>query len=167
MGTGISAAVPLTFRLQERFRFDPEYFTNGFFDNYEITEENGKKQYTIKSSLFLGNYKGFLTEFYDLIEEDFQNRTGIAPDAIPNANSLDEFMAVFSGDNRNNRIPFMYGTPSMFSTLGCECEDYWLFYGGSYKAYLEVYSTLNHLEKIISKAVKNPLANAVKFGIFG
>ena len=167
MGTGISAAVPLTFRLRERFRFDPKDFTKGFFDNYEITEENGKILYTIKSSLLIGNYKEFLAEFYDLIEENFQNRTGISPDAIPGANTVEEFMEVFSGNNRNNRVPFMYTTPSMFSTLGCECEDYWLFYGGSYKAYLEVYSTLDHLEKIISKAVKNPLANAVKFGIFG
>jgi len=167
MGTGISGAVPLSFKLRERFHYNEKDFTKGFFDNYDVTETSGKKLYTIKSDLLLNNYKAFLAEFYDLIEVDFQNRTGIAPDAIPGANTVEEFMEVFSGDNRNNCVPFMYETPSMFSTLGCECEDYWLFYSGSYKAYLEVYSTLNHMEKMVSKAVKNPLANAVKFGIFG
>jgi hypothetical protein len=44
---------------------------------------------------------------------------------------------------------------------------YEMFYQGSYKAILEEYSTLNHFEKTLVKAMSNPLANAVKFGIFG
>jgi hypothetical protein len=55
----------------------------------------------------------------------------------------------------------------MFSFLGGESEKYWLFYIGSYKAYLETYCTLKHFERILAKAMQNPLASIVKFGIYG
>jgi hypothetical protein len=64
-------------------------------------------------------------------------------------------------------VPFVYSRYSTFSVLGCRCEQYWLFYNGSYKAFLEEYSTLLHCERILAKAMSNPLVNAVKFGIFG
>jgi len=167
MGTGIMAAIPLVFKAHERFGIDAKNFTTGFFDNYNVEEIDGKKIYTIKEDLLIDNYRPFLVEFYDFIEEDIQKATKLAPDAIPDTGSLEEFMEVFEGRNRNNRVPFTYPTPMMFSTLGCVCEEYWLFYSGSYKAYLEVYSTLQHFERILAKAMKNPLANAIKFGIFG
>jgi hypothetical protein len=68
---------------------------------------------------------------------------------------------------RNSSTPFIYPHWSTFSTLGGQCKEYWLFYSGSYKAYLEEYTTLEHLERILSKTMKNPLANTIKFGIFG
>ena len=46
-------------------------------------------------------------------------------------------------------------------------EEYWKFYFGSYKAILEEYSTLTHFERLLAIAMKNPLAGAVKLGIFG
>jgi hypothetical protein len=55
----------------------------------------------------------------------------------------------------------------MFDILGGQCEEFWLFYSGSSKAYLETYDTLVHFERTLAKALKNPLANLVKFGIFG
>jgi len=167
MGTGIMAAIPLIFSTHDRFGLDKKDFTINFFDSYDVSDTDGKKVYTIKTDLLLNNYKPFLAEFYDLIEEDFQEETNLAPDAIPDASNLDEFIEAFGGRNRNNRVPFTYPTPMMFSTLGCVCEEYWLFYSGSYKAYLEVYCTLSHFERILSKTMKNPLANAIKFGIFG
>lgn len=50
-------------------------------------------------------------------------------------------------------------------TLGCECSEYFIFYMGSYKAILESYETLLHMEKILSKVMKNPLVKSVKFCI--
>jgi len=168
MATGIMAAVPIVFKPSERFGINEEYFVKGFFDNYDISGDNGSKIYIIKQNLLLNNYITFLAEFYDLIEEDFYKKTEIAPDIIPAANTLKEFNEAFTGDSRNNRIPFIYESPYMFSTLGgCVCEEYWLFYSGSHKAILEEYSTLLHLERLLTKAMKSPLANAVKFGIFG
>ena len=54
-----------------------------------------------------------------------------------------------------------------YKVSGCRCQSYWMFYMGSYKAILEEYATLLHFEKILAKAMNNPLARAVKFGIFG
>jgi hypothetical protein len=39
--------------------------------------------------------------------------------------------------------------------LGGLCPEYWLFYSGSSKAYLEEYETLHHFEKVLAKAIKN------------
>ena len=165
MGTGISAAIPMIFTLHERISIREKDFTQGFFDNYNVEEADGKKYYTIKKELLLNNFKSFLTEFYSLIEDDFKTKFVI--DNIPEMESLDEFEEFFSGKNRNNSVPFIYDTPGMFSVIGCHCIDYWLFYSGSYKAYLEEYTTLAHFENVLAKTMKNPLANTVKFGIFG
>jgi hypothetical protein len=130
-------------------------------------ETEGKKIYTIKPNVLVNNYKPFLTEFYDLIEVDFEKATKLTPDGIPDASTLDKFLAVFDDDARNNRMPFIYDTHYAFSFLGGVSSLYWTFYSGSYKAILEEYSTLMHFERILAKTMKNPLAGAVKFGIFG
>jgi len=161
------AAIPLVLRKPERREINEKDFPAGFFGNY-IAEEKGEKQiYTIKQDLLLNNYKSFLAEFYELIEEDFEKYTKLTFGSIPDASSLVEFIEVFNGNNRGNRVPFEYGFATMFSTIGCRCDEYWLFYSGSYKALLEEYTTLAHFEKILAKAMSNPLAKSVKFGIFG
>ena len=115
----------------------------------------------------IDNYMAFLAEFYDLIDEDFKAFTRTDLSSVPVCKSLSEFREVWNGDTRGNRTPFIYDTATMFSTLGCVCKEYWLFYSGGYKAYLEVYTVLQHFERILAKAMRNPLANAIKFGIFG
>ena len=167
MGTGIDAAIPLSFRKIDSYRNEDKYFTEGFFDNYDIVESNGEKIYTIKTDLLLSNFLPFLIEFYNLIEEDLLIYAKLDQYDVSNVSSLESFVKAFSFSDRNGRVPFIYKTPSMFSTLGCECEEYWLFYSGSYKAFLETYETLMHFEKILAKSMKNPLAKAIKFGIFG
>jgi len=166
MGTGIMAAIPIVFKPYERRTIDPRNFSKGFFNNYDDSNTDGKQIYTIKESLLINNYKTFLTEFYELIDEDFYEEANTNIADLPDVCDLEAFTKFFKGDNRNNRVPFMYGA-SFFSVLGCQCMQYWLFYGGSYKAILETYSTLVHFEKILAKSMKNPLANAIKFGIFG
>ena len=166
MGTGIMAAIPIIFKPYERRKIDPRDFSKGFFNNYDESDMDGKQIYSIKESLLINNYKSFLTEFYEIIEEDFYKEANINITDLPDVRNLDAFTKFYKGDNRNNRIPFMYNA-SFFSVLGCRCVEYWLFYGGSYKAVLETYSTLLHFEKILAKSMGNPLANAIKFGIFG
>jgi hypothetical protein len=167
MGTGIRAAIPLIITLQDRYKIDERYFAKGFFSNYNAEETDGRKEYVIKENVLLDNYQSFLIEFYDCIGEDFYESTALAQGEIPVADNIDDFKEAFSSKNRNSRVPCIYETPYMFSTLGCQCDDYWVFYDGSYKAYLEVYITLLHFEKVLAKAMNNPLANAIKFGIFG
>ena len=167
MGRGIMTAVPLTFEQDDWNWRNKNYFTTGFFDNYSIETVNGNERYVIKNDILIKNYKSFLLEFYDLIEVDFEEETKIAPDKIPTVDGFDEFMETFSRGNRGVRVPFIDKTAYMFSVLGCDCTSYWLFYTGSYKAYFEEYTSLLHFEKILAKAMSNPLSNAVKFGMFG
>ena len=164
MGRGIAAAIPLTFKPHSNFEFKKQNFTTGFFDNFILNKKSNI--YKIKTDLILQNYKSFLLEFYELIEEDFEECTKLSPNAIPNATKLNEFLKVFSHDKRNGTIPFIYDHLA-FSTLGGDSSLYWLFYDGSCKAFLEDYSSLMHFERILSKTMKNPLAGAIKFGIFG
>jgi len=174
MGTGIMAAVPLVFEPYKSYgrqdKLEEEYFSKGFIENFDVEETESGTIYVVKKDLLLKNYKQFLLEFYDLIEEDFKYHTDMDCENIPVVNSFDEFENIFEARNRNRQVPFIdEGSPrfSGFSILGGACTKFWLFYSGSYKAYLEVYSTLVHFEKILAKAMDNPLANAVKFGIFG
>ena len=167
MGRGIMAAIPIILRQQEQREFNENYFVQGFFANFDVQEVDGQKIYVLKNDLLINNYESFLKEFYDIIGADFHYETDLTFDAIPVVKNLSEFSEMFSGENRNNHIPFLYDDYFSFSVLGCVCRKYWLFYNGSYKAYLEDYSTLLHFEKVLAKAMQNPLGNVVKFGIFG
>jgi hypothetical protein len=163
MGTGIMAAIPLVLQEPQHWKLDQHDFAPGFFDNYTLTEGF----YTLASDILLENYRSFLIEFYELIEDDLEQSTKLTPETIPDVNSLDEFKEVFNSGIRNRWVPHIDNDPYLFSTLGCNCYDYWLFYFGSYKAILEEYATLVHFEKVLAKAMQNPLRTAVKFGIFG
>jgi len=149
MGTGISAAIPFKLVKHNKFIINEKDFSSGFFDNYDVDDVDSRKIYSIK------------------IEEDFYETTGLRDDDIQEINCFDYFVEIFNADYRNHKIPFIYEHSGMFSVIGCECYEYWLFYSGSYKAYLETYCTLTHMEKILSKTMLNPLAKSIKFGIFG
>jgi len=167
MGTGIMAAIPLSFIAYEHYEFDQKYLAQRVSDNFDTKKTGGKETYVIKEDLLLRNYKSFLAEFYTLIEENLDEHTGLSPDEIPEADNFGEFLEIFSEKNRNTLVPFVPNYSDMFSVADCESGKYWLFYNGSYKAYLEEYSTLVHFERVLAKAMNNPLANTVRFGIFG
>ena len=169
MGRGIVAAIPIIVAEHERLPFREEQFIPGFFDNYDQIEVDGRKSKTflIKENLLISNYKSLLTEFYGLIGVDLFRGTELTYSDIPDANSLDEFCYVFSRKDISSAMPQVYSDTLAFDVMGCICEKYWLFYNGSYKAYLEVFSTFFHFECILAKTMDNPLATAIKFGIFG
>jgi len=157
MGRGISAVIPFVMSGWDG-KIDNEYFSPNFFECYDVNEDGNV--YTIKHEILLNNYQSFLTEFYDCIGEDRDIGN------ITQASNYDEFCNVFDRRERNGRAPYI-DFKSMFSMLGGTCEEFWKFYSGSYKAMLEEYSTLMHFERILARAMKNPLASAVKFGIYG
>ena len=167
MGRGIMAAIPIVIKPPKRDVFEERYFTQGFFDNYEDYEEDGEKALMIKESLLIDNYRPFLSEFNELIGLMTSEEARLASAALPDAKNLDEFAEAFTQENRDYKMPHIDSSSFAFSVLGCRCEQYWLFYNGSYKAILEEYKTLLHFERVLAKAMANPLANAVKFGIFG
>jgi len=162
MGTGIAAVIPIIIEPRKEtwdMEIGKKHFRPDFFENYTVDKTGCI--YTVKHEFLLGNYLPFLTEFYDCIEEDCD----IAD--LPIAGSYEEFVAVFDRNARNAEIPCMGRDWSFFSMLGGICREYWVFYRGSYKAVLEVYTTLTHFERILARAMKNPLAKAVRFGIYG
>jgi len=55
----------------------------------------------------------------------------------------------------------------MFETTDMKAGDILVFYRGSYKAYFEVFETMKHMEALIRRAVKNPLARVAKIGLLG
>jgi hypothetical protein len=172
MGRGIAAVVPLTFSTTRSIfepmnGFEERYFAPGFADNFDITENEKSTDFTIKPDVLIKNYKAFLAEFYGLIGEDFAREAEIRLDDIPDVSSLDEILQIFERYERNMRIPYVDGGPYSFDTLGCYCKSYWLFYYGSNKVIIESYETFSHMEKILAKAMENPLAHAVKFGEYG
>ena len=162
MGAGIAAAIPLVFKPYDNDYFDgakAEYFSQRFLENYTVEEKESanksirvmkdgsvkkpmERVYSIKKDLLIDNYRSLLTEFYTLIDEDLYKKTGMTTDGIPDTQSIDDFISIFGKNNSERRLPFVYKGSRAFSVLGCRCEEYWVFYMGSYKAYLEVYSTL-------------------------
>ena len=177
MGTGISGAILLEFAIEpeDKLKFTKKS-VNGFFDNYEVLPVNKNSRYEnykIKNEILLPNYANFLIEFYNIIYDEFKG-IYVPFDKEPveeyskkllSCKTREEFDEYFNCDNRNSSTPFI-ATMSL-SCLYCYRNNPFLFYSGSYKAFLEEYSTLTHMEKILAKAMTNPLKNAVKFGIFG
>jgi hypothetical protein len=176
MGRSIVACIPFVINTNKWYDKD-KYFANGFFDCYTETEKN---VYHLKEDLFIANYKDFVLEFSDLIDEQMMLRHYMdgkgqhcetfieADDPLLNQTTVDGFKELFDRDKRNGLMPyFEEGYGNMFSTLGGECKDKWLFHNAGGKAFLETYGLFNTVERIIGKSMKNPLAKAVKFGLYG
>jgi hypothetical protein len=182
MGVGIMGGIPISFRFGNSWRYskyeeqqDKEEFIKqaptGFFDFY--TEEPKKiktgKQvetamyYTIKPEILLPNFKDFFYEFHKLIG----NEKNIDPekfkgkyDAMVAANDLDGLEEVF-GENTES-LPTIF---SDFEPSYIAVRTNLLVYQGSYKAILEEWSTLLHMERLIWAAMSNPLAKVMRIGM--
>ena len=169
MGTGIVAVIPLVLG---NIKNKERYFNKGFFENYNKVNEEDSDIYVIKKDILLENYNSFLYEFYDLTGEEVYTNYNLRCSEYPqemleNIEDCETFLDRFSRDNRNATEPFMEDNYFTLSTTGCHCSKYFMFYSGSYKAILEEYRTLHHIENILSKAMENPLGKSVKFGIYG
>jgi hypothetical protein len=178
MGVGIMGAIPVSFCFtrsryeSEADRYKKEFSEHAakdFFDFYnEETREdrNGKEipYYVIKTEVLLPQFKDFFFEFNRLIGEEkiLENceKFNEAYEKLIASNDLEQFMNHFDNDNAYDPIEFSY-----FSALHVEHSRNLLIYRGSYKAFLEEYSTFNHMEKMLVAAMKNPLAKVVRFGM--
>jgi hypothetical protein len=169
VGRGIGGVIPIVFSLDSfRFKSSCKYFSDVFFDFYDRQEQGNKHIYTIKPEQFLPYYQAFLIEFYDMIGEDLEDSTGLSGDSpLLGISSLDEFKNAFEHYERNGRVPLFENSRGMVSVLAIETEESWLFYSGSYKAYLEEFSTFTHFERTLQKAMSSPLKGIVKFCEYG
>ncbi|MDR0688057.1 MAG: hypothetical protein LBF55_05130 [Prevotellaceae bacterium] len=175
MGTGIYGAIPVRFTFESRWNSSEKNkkgflksSPSGILDFYreEKTEEEGKEvtYYTVKPDMLLPHFKEFFFEFCALIGESelpkLCEKFNSDYDAIVAANDLEAFMEHFSYKHHTEYDPFNF--PHLdFSDI--ECSSNLTIYRGSYKAILEEYSTLYHMEKLLVAATSNPLAKLVKF----
>ena len=177
MGTGISGAILLQFAIERR---DKEQFVQnsvrGFFDNYRALPESKNSHYemfVIKDEVLIPNYADFLMEFYNLVYDEFKDSSAPFRDEpvesytkrLLSCKTREEFDNAFDRKNCESGDPFI--TSMSISSLYCNRNRPFVFYMGSYKAILEEYSTLKHMERMLAKAMINPLKTAVQFGIYG
>ena len=183
MGTGIMGVIPLSFcfdgdlwiqkrgskeQKDEFMKYAPKDFFK-FYNKEERTEKENKKlvkvdYYFIKPEILLPNFKDFFFEFHNLIGESScmndDEKFDDEYNAIVASNDFDKFIAHFMEEG--GRAPSIFnGCEPMYIT---DCKNL-LIYRGSYKAVLEEWSTLMHMERLLRAAVKNPLAKVVRFGM--
>ena len=165
MGQGIVGVIPVRIK---KSTIEKAYLSKDYLDFYEVdTNSEQVESYIIKDSILVYNFRDFYTEYNDIIyqeegvyENDFIKRY----DEIKDINS---FISILNEYEDTGRIPFYRDDYFAISVLGLDVLEYIAFYNGSYKAFLEVYNTLFHMEKLLSRAINNPLSRIVKFGIFG
>lgn len=173
MGRGIVGVIPIAFEVD---RWDKDRLDDSFLECYQYDEEHN--EYRIKIDFLVGNFKDFFMAFHETIhatwnEEsfDWNNEFWEAFD-LRMADGYDEaaFFELFE-ENRTGIVP-MYNTNhprlgSPLTVMYVGVKRFIMFYNGSYKAWLEEYTTFTHMERMTAKAIKNPLVKAVKYGIHG
>jgi hypothetical protein len=184
MGQGICGAIPISFKFAKGYWHDQErnkkgfqkYAADDFFDFYNETQVKAPKGegggmetlYTIKPEILLPNFKDFFLEFNGLIRDDWAlEKENISAkfnknyDEAVASGDIEIFLKHFDDDT--HRPPWVY---SNFDTLYIDgYGEFLFFYHGSYKAFLEVWSTLKHMELLLRAALRNPLAKVARFGI--
>ncbi|MDR0714612.1 MAG: hypothetical protein LBF89_10205 [Bacteroidales bacterium] len=189
MGTGIMGAIPISFRFDGRYGSYSSYMESeaqdnkkefikhapkDFFDFYneaEYEEEIGNKTltltyYEIKPEILLPNFKDFFIEFHKLIgSSPVEIMDGCAKfndkyDAIVAAGDIDGFIKYFKDKSGCAPSIFPYFGPAYIAN-----STNLLVYQGSYKAFLEEWSTLFHMERMLWKAMEHPLAKVMRFGM--
>ena len=181
MGQGIYGAIPVAFRFEKgywgsnderKMRFE-KYAAKDFFNYYNANQtenEKGNKEtyYTIKPEILLPNFKKFFFEFHKIIgdEEATEANGGFEKfnddyDKAVASGSIDEFIKYF--DDHTGAAPTIF---PYFQTMyvSTDRQDL-LVYQGSYKAFLEEWSTLRHMECLLRAAMPDPLAKVVRFGM--
>jgi hypothetical protein len=183
MGTGIMGAIPISFQLGSGWRYSKQdeqeckklfirHAPKNFFDFYneKLCEVETDKQekvmapyYEIKPEVLLPNFKDFFYAFRELIGEDGElmgEPLEDEYDAVVATNDLDKFVEYF--DKHSG------GAPSIFPYFGAayiSSSKNLLVYQGSYKALLEEYSSLLHMERLLWAAMDNPLAKVMRIGM--
>jgi len=183
MGRGIIGIIPISFKFIERYLGDDrqkknfqEYAADDFFDFYNETQVETPKgrtetHYTIKTEILLPSFKEFFFGFHDIIRDDWALRSRYEDtvtrkfnddyDKAVASGNIEDFLKHFDDDTGYPPL-YDYGFDAQYTDNVGGCL---LIYNGSYKAYLEVWSTLRHMELLLRAAMRNPLAKVVRFGM--
>jgi hypothetical protein len=162
MGMGIAAVIPIVHTIN-----NAEYFRDDYLEAFDLHKETGN--YLLKADLLFDYFRNFLTGFNNIIENVDEawiySKWEILEEFVKNkdyAGYLD-----YLKENSNRAVPFYEDSWGLVSVLGMDIKKSIVFYIGSYKAYLEDYTTLSDMEKLLSKAFNNPLSKVAKFCMFG
>ena len=182
MGQGILGAIPVSFSFNKgRWKSDDaeirnkflKHVSKDFFDYYienQKETEKGEKvtYYTIKPEILLPNFKDFFIEFQKLIGNDISTEENRyfekfddAYDKAVASGNIDEFLEHFDDHTGYEPTVFSYFDAMYINTNGKDL----LIYQGSYKAFLEEWSTLKHMECLLRAAMQHPLAKITRFGM--
>jgi len=174
-------AIPTSFRFKKgRWETDEaenkkdftKHAAKDFFDFYnenQVENEKGDKEiyYTIKPEILLPNFKDLFIEFQNLIgnADEIEFKQGLEKfnenyDKIVASGNMDNFLKYFDDYGYPPKL-FEYFDAMYINT---DRRDL-IVYQGSYKAFLEEWSTLKHIEYLLRAAMKNPLAKVMKFGL--
>ena len=177
MGRGIAGILPVTFYTEEiTLRWSLERLLQctdeNFFDFYTETDSDDPKYrfYKIKGDILLKHLKAFFFEFHMLIKGEIPERAvGTFNDEYDEIVQQNNFEALMEHIDKHNFPKYYKGMSEIFfsSCANIDCIDYILFYIGSYKAIMEEYVSLLHMQKLLVKAIDNPLSKITQFGIFG
>jgi hypothetical protein len=182
MGRGIMGGIPISFRFGSIWRYSKygeqdakekfmKHTPEGMFDFYtEESEEidTGKQietatYYNIKPEILLPNFKDFFYEFHKLIGNDLNidyKKFNDKYDAVVAANDLAGFVELL--DDNAGYAPAIF---SYFESSYIAVRTNLLVYHGSYKAILDGWSTLLHMERLIRATMSNPLAKVMRMGM--
>lgn len=175
--------IPISFRFGDGWQYSKQdeqeskklfirHAPKNFFDFYneELCEiETGKQKkvmvpyYTIKPEVLLPNFKDFFYAFRKLIGEDEEpmgEKLDDKYDAVVATNDLDKFVEYF--DQHSGSVPSIF---PYFAAAYISIDTNLLVYQGSYKAMLEEYSSLLHMERLLWAAMDNPLAKVMRIGM--
>jgi hypothetical protein len=184
MGIGIIGAIPVSFRFgnshrdteeeiqrnQEKFiAHAPADFFDFYTEHYRMGTWKTKLReylyYDIKPELLIPNFKDFFLDFHEIIGVEKYDLEGSEKfnedyDAIVASNDMNKFMAYFNDDTGYAPVEI-----SEFEALYITEARGLLVYQGSYKALLEEWSTLKHLERLLWGAMEHPLAKVMRIGM--
>jgi hypothetical protein len=175
MGTGICGGIPLDFFFEDKWDRDTFIKKSGdefltFYRETETDPKTGEIFYTINYPDLLPRFKEYYLGLHTILNNhDVLEQATLFNehyDVIIQNNDYDAFVKHFSSDFGTAYDPSIR-TDSFFSVRGICPVAYLLTYNGSYKAFLEEYTTLSDMEKLLAKAYDHPLAKITNFGIFG
>jgi hypothetical protein len=130
----------------------------------------GTKAYLLKPEWIFDHFKTFLEGFNSIIEPGQKlwiDEEWEALEEFAKNKAYADYLDYLATES-NGSVPFYEerGWPGI-SVSGLTVMKGIIFYMGSYKAELEEYSTLSHMEKLLLKAFDHPLSKVAKFCIFG
>jgi hypothetical protein len=144
----------------------------GLLDCYEIIhEDNDKRVYEIKADILFPRFKQYFIRLESIFKDEDDDRKSWMNDKwdrfdeIAKTPSIENFIAFLKENERGGTI--LYGR-GFASTYTLDIAEHITLIDGSYKAWLEVYTTLKHMDKLIRLAFPDePLAKATLFTVWG